>query len=69
MLAEGAEGEAPAEGAEAAASKDGDAAKKMISLRKVLIKSDEKKPAEKKPAEKIINMLLLVGLGNLIQLH
>ena len=45
--AEGAEGEAPAEGAEAAA-KDGDAAKKDEKAKE----GGDKKPEEKKPAEK-----------------
>ena len=50
--AEGAEGETPAEGAEAAA-KDGDAAKKDDKSKEGADKKpDEKKPAEKKPAEK-----------------
>ena len=64
---EGAGGEAPAEGAEAATTKDGDAPKKDDKSKEGADKKpDEKKPAEKKPAEKeIINMLLLVGLGNL----
>ena len=49
---EGAEGEAPAEGAEAAA-KDGDGAKKDDKAKEgVDKKPDDKKPAEKKPAEK-----------------
>ena len=47
--AEGAEGEAPAEGAEAAA-KDGDPAKKDEKGKEAA--AAEKKPAEKKPAEK-----------------
>ena len=50
--AEGAEGEAPAEGAEAAA-KVGDAAKKDDKAKDGADKKpDEKKPAEKKPPEK-----------------
>ncbi len=50
--AEGAEGEAPAEGAEAAA-KDGDGAKKDDKAKEGTDKKpDDKKPAEKKPAEK-----------------
>ena len=52
--AEGAEGETPAEGAEAAA-KDGDPAKKDEKGKEAAAsdkKSDDKKPAEKKPAEK-----------------
>ena len=50
--AEGAEGEAPAEGAEAAA-KDGDGAKKDDKAKEGADKKpDDKKPAEKKPAEK-----------------
>ena len=50
--AEGAEGEAPAEGAEAAA-KDGDGAKKDDKAKEGADKKPEdKKPAEKKPAEK-----------------
>ena len=49
---EGAEGEAPAEGAEAAA-KDGDGAKKDDKAKEGADKKpDDKKPAEKKPAEK-----------------
>ena len=49
---EGAEGEVPAEGTEAAA-KDGDAAKKDNKSKEGADKKpDEKKPAEKKPAEK-----------------
>ncbi len=49
---EGVEGEAPAEGAEAAA-KDGDGAKKDDKAKDgAEKKSEEKKPAEKKPAEK-----------------
>jgi len=49
---EGAEGEVPAEGTEAAA-KDGDAAKKDDKSKEGADKKpDEKKPAEKKPAEK-----------------
>ena len=49
---EGAEGEPPAEGAEAA-SKDGDAAKKDDKSKEGADKKpEEKKPAEKKPAEK-----------------
>ena len=47
VAAEGAEGEAPAEGAEAAA-KDGDAAKKDDKAKE----GSDKKPEEKKPAEK-----------------
>ncbi len=52
-VAEGAEGETPAEGAEVAA-KDGDAAKKDDKAKDATSdkKPDEKKPAEKKPAEK-----------------
>ena len=50
--AEGTEGEAPAEGAEAAA-KDGEGAKKDDKAKDGADKKpDEKKPAEKKPAEK-----------------
>ena len=50
--AEGAEGEAPAEGAEAAA-KDGDGAKKDDKAKEGADKKpDDKKPTEKKPAEK-----------------
>ena len=51
--AEGAEGEAPAEGAEAAA-KDGDPAKKDDKTKEGSVekKSADKKPEEKKPAEK-----------------
>ncbi len=52
--AEGAEGEAAAEGAEATA-KDGDPAKKDEKGKEAAAgdkKSDDKKPAEKKPAEK-----------------
>ena len=52
--AEGAEGEAPAEGAEAAA-KDGDPAKKDEKGKEAATgdkKTEEKKPVEKKPAEK-----------------
>ena len=50
--AEGVEGEAPAEGAEAAA-KDGDGAKKDDKAKEGADKKpDDKKPAEKKPAEK-----------------
>ena len=50
--AEGAEGEAPAEGTEAAA-KDGDGAKKDDKAKEGADKKpDDKKPAEKKPAEK-----------------
>ena len=51
--AEGAEGEAPAEGAEAAA-KDGDPAKKDDKAKEGSAdkKSTDKKPEEKKPAEK-----------------
>ena len=45
--AEGAEGEVPAEGAEAAA-KEGEALKKMISLKKVRIKNLKKKNLLKK---------------------
>ena len=49
---EGAEGEAPAEGAEAAA-KDGDSTKKDDKAKESGDKKpDDKKPAEKKPAEK-----------------
>ena len=59
-VAEGAEGEAPAEGTEAAA-KEGDAAKKEDKGKEAAAgdknstgdkKPDEKKPVEKKPAEK-----------------
>ena len=50
--AEGAEGETPIEGAEAAA-KDGEGAKKDDKTKEGADKKpDEKKPAEKKPAEK-----------------
>ena len=51
--AEGADGEAPAEGTEAA-PKEGDAAKKDEKGKDVAAdkKPEEKKPAEKKPAEK-----------------
>ena len=52
--AEGAEGEAAAEGAEATA-KDGDPAKKDEKGKEAAVgdkKSDDKKPAEKKPADK-----------------
>ena len=50
--AEGAEGEAPAEGAEAAA-KDGEGAKKDDKAKEGAEKKpDDKKPADKKPAEK-----------------
>ena len=51
--AEGAEGETPAEGAEAAA-KDADPAKKDDKAKEVSAekKSTDKKPEEKKPAEK-----------------
>ena len=50
--AEGVEGEAPAEGAEAA-TKDGDGAKKDDKAKEGAEKKpDDKKPAEKKPAEK-----------------
>ena len=52
--AEGAEGETPVEGAEAAA-KDGDSAKKDEKGKEAAAsdkKSDDKKPAEKKPPEK-----------------
>ena len=52
--AEGTEGEAPAEGAEATA-KDGDPAKKDEKGKETVAadkKTDDKKPAEKKPAEK-----------------
>ena len=52
--AEGAEGETPVEGAEAAA-KDGDPAKKDEKGKEAAAgdkKPDDKKPAEKKPAEK-----------------
>ena len=52
--AEGAEGETPAEGAEAAA-KDGDPTKKDEKGKEAAAsdkKSDDKKPAEKKPPEK-----------------
>ena len=49
---EGVDGEAPAEGAEAAA-KDGDGAKKDEKTKEGADKkTEEKKPAEKKPAEK-----------------
>jgi len=52
VAAEGAEGQAPAEGAEAAA-KDGDASKKDDKAKEGAGKKpDEKKPAEKKPPEK-----------------
>ena len=64
--ADGTEGEAAAEGAEASA-KDGEAAKKDEKGKDAAAdkKPEEKKASEKKPAEKeIINMLLLVGLGN-----
>ena len=53
-IAEGAEGEAPAEGAEAA-TKDGDPAKKDDKGKDAAAgdkKPDDKKPAEKKPSEK-----------------
>ena len=53
--AESADGEAPAEGAEAAAAKDGDPAKKDDKGKDAAAgdkKPDDKKPAEKKPAEK-----------------
>ena len=53
-VAEGAEGEIPAEGAEAA-TKDGDPAKKDEKGKEAAAgdkKTDDKKPAEKKPAEK-----------------
>ena len=51
-LAEGAEGEVPAEGAEATA-KDGDVAKKDDKVKEGADKKPEdKKPAEKKPTEK-----------------
>ncbi len=53
-VAEGAEGETPAEGAEAA-TKDGDPAKKDEKGKEAAAgdkKPDDKKPAEKKPAEK-----------------
>ena len=53
-IAEGADGETPTEGAEAAA-KDGDPAKKDEKGKEAAAgdkKSDDKKPAEKKPAEK-----------------
>tara|TARA_B100001093_G_scaffold27821_1_gene24347 strand:- start:1584 stop:2333 length:750 start_codon:yes stop_codon:yes gene_type:complete len=51
--AEGAEGDAPAEGAEAA-TKEGDAVKKDEKGKEASTdkKSEDKKPAEKKPAEK-----------------
>ena len=53
VVAEGAEGEAPTESADAAASKDGDAAKKDDKSKEGAEKKpEEKKPAEKKPAEK-----------------
>ena len=51
---EGVEGEAPAEGAEAA-TKDGDPAKKDDKGKDAAAgdkKPDDKKPAEKKPSEK-----------------
>ncbi len=52
VTAEGVEGEAPADGAEAAA-KDGDGAKKDDKTKEVADKKpEEKKPAEKKPSEK-----------------
>jgi len=52
-VAEGAEGDAPPEGAEAASTKDGDGAKKDDKSKEGTEKKpDEKKPAEKKPAEK-----------------
>jgi len=53
-VAEGAEGEIPAEGAEAA-TKDGDPAKKDEKGKEAAAgdkKTDDKKPAEKKPSEK-----------------
>ena len=52
-IAEGAEGEAPTEGAEAG-SKDSEAAKKDDKTKEAASdkKSEDKKPAEKKPAEK-----------------
>ena len=53
VAAEGTEGDAPAEGADAVAAKDGDAAKKDDKSKDGTDKKpDEKKPAEKKPAEK-----------------
>ena len=52
-VAEGAEGETPAEGADAAAAKDGDPAKKDDKSKEGTEKKpEEKKSAEKKPAEK-----------------
>ena len=52
-VAEGVEGETPAEGAEATAAKDGDPAKKDDKSKDTADKKpDDKKPAEKKPAEK-----------------
>ena len=52
-VAEGVEGEAPAEGADATAAKDGDPAKKDDKSKDTADKKpDDKKPAEKKPAEK-----------------
>ena len=52
-VAEGAEGEASTESADAASGKDGDAAKKDDKSKEGAEKKpDEKKPAEKKPAEK-----------------
>ena len=52
-VAEGAEGETPAEGADAAAAKDGDPAKKDDKSKEGTEKKPkEKKSAEKKPAEK-----------------
>tara|TARA_B100001063_G_C16730102_1_gene538794 strand:- start:153 stop:899 length:747 start_codon:yes stop_codon:yes gene_type:complete len=49
---EGAEGETPAEGAELAAAKDGDAAKKEDKDSGADKKTEDKKSAEKKPSEK-----------------
>ena len=52
-VAEGAEGETPAEGTDAAAAKDGDPAKKDDKSKEGTEKKpEEKKSAEKKPAEK-----------------
>jgi len=54
-VVEGAEGDVPAEGAEAAAAKEGDPAKKDEKGKEAAAgdkKPAEKKPAEKKPAEK-----------------
>ena len=61
--AEGADGEAPAEGAEAA-TKEVDGAKKDEKSKKVLQKNLKIKNLRKNLLEKIIDMLLLVGLGN-----